>query len=66
MVSLEDVIESIDNAYDLFKEYVTQNEDYFNMSDIAEILNETFKELQEIIKSDNDSDYTDNRPDDLC
>lgn len=56
MVSLEEVINAIDNAYILFKQYVAQNEDYFNMSDMSEMLNENFKDMIEIVHNNNSED----------
>lgn len=64
MVSLEEVINAIDNAYILFKQYVAQNEDYFNMSDMSEMLNENFKDMIEIVHNNNSEDS--DTGEDLC
>lgn len=63
MTSFTEVVQAIQFAYETFKRYCSENEDIFNMSELSELLNESFKELDELIKESGvDPDYD---PEDL-
>jgi hypothetical protein len=59
MTTIEQLIDAIEKAYDVFKKYVQENTiDVFSMTEQDQMLNEVFQELLQLASGDEeDSDY---------